>query len=61
MPTTPDARRGLDHRASIRTLIEQGQLQFGLFDERNPIELTSSEYGISAMRIAINPLIRQGV
>jgi transposase len=27
--------------ASIRTLVEQGQLQLGLFDERNLVELTS--------------------
>ena len=30
--------------ASIRTLVEQGQLQLGLFDERNLIELSSPEY-----------------
>ena len=30
--------------ASIRTLVEQGQLQLGLFDERNLLELTSPEY-----------------
>ena len=30
--------------ASIRTLVEQGQLQLGLFDERNLVELSSPEY-----------------
>ena len=30
--------------ASIRSLIEQGQLQLGLFDERNLLELTSPDY-----------------
>jgi transposase len=30
--------------ASIRTLVEQGQLQLGLFDEHNLIELSSPEY-----------------
>ena len=29
---------------SIRTLVEQGQLQFDLFDERNLLELSSPEY-----------------
>ena len=29
--------------ASIRTLVEQGQLQLGLFDERNLIELSSPD------------------
>lgn len=30
--------------ASIRALVEQGQLQMGLFDERNLLEITSPEY-----------------
>lgn len=30
--------------ASIRTLVEQGQLQLGLFDERNLVEIASPEY-----------------
>src|SRR4030095_7922038 len=30
--------------ASIRSLVEQGQLQLGLFDERNLVELSSPEY-----------------
>jgi len=30
--------------ASIRALVEQGQLQLGLFDERNLIELSSPQY-----------------
>jgi len=30
--------------ASIRTLVEQGQLQLGLFDERNLMEIASPEY-----------------
>ncbi len=30
--------------ASIRALVEQGQLQMGLFDERNLLELSSPEY-----------------
>jgi hypothetical protein len=30
--------------ASIRALVEQGELQLGLFDERNLLELTSPEY-----------------
>ncbi|WP_213958007.1 transposase [Variovorax sp. dw_954] len=30
--------------ASIRSLVEQGQLQLGLFDERNLVELASPDY-----------------
>jgi hypothetical protein len=30
--------------ASIRTLVEQGQLQLGLFDQRNLLEISSPEY-----------------
>jgi transposase len=30
--------------ASIRALVEQGQLQLGLFDQRNLVELTSPQY-----------------
>lgn len=30
--------------ASIRALVEQGQLQLGLFDERNLVELSSADY-----------------
>lgn len=30
--------------ASIRTLVEQGQLQLGLFDERNLLEIASPQY-----------------
>ena len=30
--------------ASIRSLVEQGQLQLGLFDQRNLVELTSPDY-----------------
>jgi transposase len=41
--------RGIDwltalKNASIRTLVEQGQLQLGLFDERNLVEIASPEY-----------------
>jgi len=41
--------------ASIRTLIEQGQLQLGLFDERNLVELVSPEYPGERLVACRNP------
>jgi transposase len=41
--------------ASIRTLVEQGQLQLGLFDERNLVELTSPEYPDERLVACRNP------
>ncbi|MDP3032754.1 MAG: IS1634 family transposase [Rhodocyclaceae bacterium] len=41
--------------ASIRTLIEQKQLQFGLFDERNLIELSSPDYPGERLVACRNP------
>ena len=41
--------------ASIRTLLEQGQLQLGLFDERNLIELSSPEYPGERLVACRNP------
>jgi transposase len=41
--------------ASIRTLVEQGQLQLGLFDERNPIELSAPEYPGERLVACRNP------
>jgi transposase len=41
--------------ASIRTLVEQGQLQLGLFDERNLIELSSPEYPGERLVACRNP------
>ena len=41
--------------ASIRTLVEQGQLQPGLFDERNLVELTSPEYPHERLVACRNP------
>ena len=41
--------------ASIRTLVEQGQLQLGLFDERNLVELTSPEYPGERLVACRNP------
>jgi len=41
--------------ASIRTLVEQGQLQLGLFDERNLIELASPEYPGERLVACRNP------
>ncbi len=41
--------------ASIRVLIEQGQLQFGLFDERNLLELSSPEYPGERLVACRNP------
>lgn len=41
--------------ASIRTLVEQGQLQLGLFDERNLVELTSPEYPGELLVACRNP------
>ncbi len=40
---------------SIRTLVEQGQLQLGLFDERNLVELTSPEYPDERLLACRNP------
>ena len=41
--------------ASIRTLVEQGQLQLGLFDERNLIELSSPDYPGERLVACRNP------
>jgi len=41
--------------ASIRTLVEEGQLQLGLFDERNLVELTSPEYPGERLVACRNP------
>jgi transposase len=41
--------------ASIRTLVEQGQLQLGLFDQRNLVELTSPEYPGERLVACRNP------
>jgi transposase len=41
--------------ASIRALVEQGQLQLGLFDERNLIELASPEYPGERLVACRNP------
>lgn len=41
--------------ASIRTLVEQGQLQLGLFDERNLMELSSPEYPGERLVACRNP------
>jgi transposase len=41
--------------ASIRTLVEHGQLQLGLFDERNLIELSSPEYPGERLVACRNP------
>lgn len=41
--------------ASIRTLVEQGDLQLGLFDERNLMEFTSPEYPGERLVACRNP------
>jgi len=41
--------------ASIRTLVEQGQLQLGLFDERNLLELTAPDYPDERLVACRNP------
>ncbi len=41
--------------ASIRTLVEQGQLQLGLFDQRNLVELASPEYPGERLVACRNP------
>jgi len=41
--------------ASIRALVEQGQLQLGLFDERNLLELSSPEYPGERLLACRNP------
>lgn len=41
--------------ASIRTLVEQGHLQLGLFDERNLVELCSPEYPGERLVACRNP------
>jgi len=41
--------------ASIRALLEQGQLQLGLFDERNLLELSSPEYPGERLVACRNP------
>jgi hypothetical protein len=41
--------------ASIRVLAEQGQLQLGLFDERNLVELSSSQYPNERLVACRNP------
>jgi hypothetical protein len=40
---------------SIRTLVEQGQLQLGLFDERNLLEITSPEFPGERLVACRNP------
>jgi transposase len=41
--------------ASIRTLVEQGQLQLGLFDERNLVELSAPDYPGERLVACRNP------
>ncbi|NRF72487.1 IS1634 family transposase [Aquincola sp. S2] len=41
--------------ASIRSLVEQGQLQLGLFDERNLLEISSPEYPDERLVACRNP------
>jgi len=41
--------------ASIRALVEHGQLQFGLFDERNLLELSSPDYPGERLVACRNP------
>lgn len=41
--------------ASIRSLLEQGQLQLGLFDERNLVELSSPDYPGERLVACRNP------
>jgi len=41
--------------ASIRTLVEQGQLQLGLFDERNLVEISSPEFPGERLVACRNP------
>ncbi len=41
--------------ASIRSLVEQGQLQLGLFDERNLVELSAPEYPGERLVACRNP------
>lgn len=41
--------------ASIRALVEQGQLQFGLFDERNLLELSAPDYPGERLLACRNP------
>jgi transposase len=41
--------------ASIRSLVEQGQLQLGLFDERNLVELSTPEYPGERLVACRNP------
>jgi transposase len=41
--------------ASIRALVEQGQLQLGLFDERNLLELSAPEYPGERLVACRNP------
>ena len=41
--------------ASIRSLVEQGQLQLGLFDERNLLELSSPDYPGERLVACRNP------
>ena len=61
--TTLDALRetpGLDwitalKSVSIRALVEQGQLQLGLFDQRNLLELTSPDYPGERLVACRNP------
>jgi transposase len=45
--------------ASIRSLVEQGQLQLGLFDERNLVELSSPEYPGERLVACRNPVLAQ--
>ena len=45
--------------ASIRVLVEQGQLQLGLFDERNLLELSSPDYPDERLVACRNPELAQ--
>lgn len=45
--------------ASIRVLVEQGQLQLGLFDERNLVELSSPQYPGERLVACRNPELAQ--
>ena len=44
---------------SIRALVEQGQLQLGLFDERNLLELSSPDYRAERLEACRNPELAQ--
>ena len=43
-PDTPLVQITALRNSSIRTLVEQGQVQMGLFDERNLLEISSPDF-----------------